>query len=721
MKLLFLDTETSGLNPNSGQIIEIGAILTTLDTTSLKITIDSKFEDLIALRSQMDDRITRITGITSEELFVAKPIHKVQEKWFEFLRDCPENIVIIGHSLQFDLDFLKAESWFLPEKYIFCDSLDISKILLPTCNAVNLEYLVEKLKLEPQRNQLEQLGITDKTLLKHHRALYDTIACVNLVQNLFNILSKSNFDQVAYKTILEEFIPIDTSFFSKSISKHNISNEPKIDILQENKQKVSIHFDGSVIQDGLYDKINKPTSQIFIGKMVEYLKLSLPRNLKQIVLQIYVISVLNISNNKQSLKIHTKNATELLFANKIYDSIVSIDNLIDISHLTSIISPFEAIISQIKYVSEHNYKLSVFISLLEIYYDILKSEKSEDPLLVKIQEIIVCYDFLLLNLQQFWQKSEYFYTPNQLKPEEEIIRKKITEMYHLFSRFDPNMLKETNPITAQLKYSIIAEYLSFFDQSGKLQIAPSNKLLFRNQGMQISISTFVYQFNLNTIFEKTMNQYNSHILETYLKKEDFTALLKLTGLQKIIDEYSSKITVVYLNNPNCNIIFNDTKANVKLSDFLEERKEIVNLENKYSLLLCGQNSSLKEIERQFTQDYEPDEYFVLGESGSLTKVVSKMIKNQKSMVAIKNGDFYYLSRYLDLIEFAEIWIINQPYFPIHKYWQTLSLNSTDKDEYMHKLKWLYLKSQTGFISAKTGLDINFLKSYRVGQDELEQP
>jgi hypothetical protein len=343
----------------------------------------------------------------------------------------------------------------------------------------------------------------------------------------------------------------------------------------------------------------------------------------------------------------------------------------------------------------------------------MKSEKSESPALLKIQEITACYDFLLLNLQQFWQKSEYFYTPNQLKPEEEVIRKKITEIYHLLSRFEPRHLQESNEITSQLKASILDKYSSFFNESGELQIAPSNKLLFRNQGMQVSVSTFVYQFNLNLVFEKTINKYQSLILETYLKEDDFTALLKLTGLKQVVDNFENQITIKYRNNPDCSIIFSDSKTNVKLADFLEERKEIMDLENKYSLLLCGQNSSLKEIERQFTQDYEPIEYLALGESGSLTKIVSKMIKNQKAMVAVKNGDFYYLSRYLDQINIAEIWIINQPYFPLHKYWQTLSLNSTNKDEYINTLKWLYLKSQAGYISAKTGIDVNFLKSYRV--------
>jgi DNA polymerase III epsilon subunit-like protein len=712
MKLLFLDTETSGLNPNSGQVIEIAGILANLDTASLEITTDAKFEELVALRSQMDDKITRITGITSEELSTAQPLHKIQEKWFDFLKNSPEDMMIIGHSLQFDIDFLKAESWFLPEKYVFCDSLDISKILLPMCNAVNLEFLVEKLKLEPKKTQIEKLGIYDEKLLKPHRALYDTLTCLNLMQSLLNILSKSDFDQTVYSAIINDFIPIQTSFFSKQRTLIDTKSIQK-PLIDEKSQEISIHFSGDIVHESLYDTINKPTNQKLVNKVLSNLKFDLPRDLKQIILQIYVITNFNLNGSSKSLKIHTKNPVESLFVQEIYASLLSDEEAVDKSDSVGVISPFEGIISQIKYVSENNYKLTEFVNLLELYHDIIKSNKTENPLLLKIQEITASYDFLLLNLQQFWQKSEYFYTPSQLKPEEEVIRKKLTEIYHLFSRFDPKQLEETNPITSQIKKSIVSRHSSFFDDSGNLQIAPSNKLLFRNQGMQVSISTFVYQFNLNSVFEKTIKQYKSLILETYLKEEDFTALLKLTGMKQILDSHSTNINIRHKDNHDHSIIFSDSKSNVKLADFLEERKEVVDLENKYSLLLCGQNSSLKEIERQFTQDYEPDQYLALGESGSLTKIVSKMIKNQKAMVAIKNGDFYYLSKYLDQIEIAEIWIINQPYFPLHKYWQTLSLNSTDKDEYIHAIKWLYLKSQAGYISAKTGLDIHFLKSYRV--------
>jgi DNA polymerase III epsilon subunit-like protein len=708
MKLLFLDTETTGLSPTNGQVIELGAILASLDTATLVVQIESRFEELVALRSQMDDKITRITGISTEELLPAPPIHKIQEKWYNFLQDCPEDIMIIGHSLQFDIDFLKSEGWFLPEKYVFCDSLEISKILLPDCNAVNLEFLIEKLSLEPSKSQLYKLGITDKSLLKPHRAFYDTIACLNLCQTLFNILINSNFDQKIYDIIMRDFLPIKASFFTHQkqeedfqISKDTYSTE------------LPIYLNGEIIEPSLFEKINQPFEASFLTKLINYTQLKLPRVQLQLLLQIYVISIKKRSTKNENLKIHTKDNTEFLFVDQIYNSLNQDKINTTKSLSTGVISPIEGIINQIKYISEHNYKITEFINLLEIYYDITILDRPDSQFLKQIQEITNCYDFLLLNLQPFWQKSEYYYTPNQLKPEEEVVKRKLTELYHLFDRFEPNELVINNDINNQLVQSIQKLHRSFFDNEGNLQIAPSKRLLFRNQGMQVFISTFVYQFSLSQVLENTFNQFQKIILETYLKEADFNSLMILTGTKELINKFGPKIEIRYLANPNRVINFIDNKQNIKLSDFLANRKVVSDTENKFSLLLCGQNSGLKEIEREFTSEFQPADYLVLGESGSLTKIVSKMIKNQKGMIAVKNGDFYYISRYLDSIELAEIWIINQPYFPIHKYWQTLALNSTNKDEYTNALKWLYLKSQAGFISTKTNMDINFLKSYRV--------
>ena len=705
MKLLFLDTETTGLSPTNSQIIELAAVLVTLNPATLDVKIEDKFESLVALRTQMDDRITRITGITNEDLQIALPIHKVQEKWFSFLSQTTEPVTIIGHSLSFDLAFLKSESWFMPENHKVCDTLEISKILLPEVNAINLEFLVEKLGLKPRAEQLKAMNIVDETLLKAHRALYDSLTCLNLFNHLLSSLKNLRLDQLVYTKISQFFLPLDLVFFSDSKPNKTIEVSNK-----KASKMVQIYFGGSVVEQTLFEKVNNQNTD-FCPKLINLIRLDLPKDLMQILLQIYVIEFKKERQNELNFKIHGKSPEEFLFADQVYKSLSDRKEIINKSEYTGVLSQFENVISQVKYVSEHNYRLTDFINLLELYLSASNSADKASPHSKQIQEITACYDFLMLNLQPFWQKSEYYYIPNQLKPEEELLRKKITELYHLLSRLETKSFEVTNPILSQLSSAIVQSYTSFFDDTGSLQIAPSNRLLFRQQGTQVSISTFVRQFNLNTIFSNTLDSYKSLVLETYLKKDDFTALLKITGLASVVSDSEDRIRIEYKGRDDLTILFPEA-ANTKLTDFLEERNDVTKKENKYSLLLCGQNSSLKEIERSFTQEYNPDEYLVLGESGSLTKVVSKMIKNQKGMVAVKNGDFYYISRYLGQIQIAEIWIINQPYFSLHKYWQTLALNSTDKDEYTSSIKWLYLKSQAAYISEKTGLNVHFLKSYR---------
>ena len=705
MKLLFLDTETTGLSPTNSQIIELAAVLVTLNPATLDVKIEDKFESLVALRTQMDDRITRITGITNEDLQIALPIHKVQEKWFSFLSQTTEPVTIVGHSLSFDLAFLKSESWFLPENHKVCDTLEISKILLPEVNAINLEFLVEKLGLKPRADQLKAMNIVDETLLKAHRALYDSLTCLNLFNHLLSSLKNLRLDQLVYTKISQFFLPLDLVFFSDSKPNKTIEVSNK-----KASKMVQIYFGGSVVEQTLFEKVNNQNTD-FCPKLINLIRLDLPKDLMQILLQIYVIEFKKERQNELNFKIHGKSPEEFLFADQVYKSLSDRKEIINKSEYTGVLSQFENVISQVKYVSEHNYRLTDFINLLELYLSASNSADKASPHSKQIQEITACYDFLMLNLQPFWQKSEYYYIPNQLKPEEELLRKKITELYHLLSRLETKSFEVTNPILNQLSSAIAQSHTSFFDDTGSLQIAPSNRLLFRQQGTQVSISTFVRQFNLNTIFSNTLDSYKSLVLETYLKKDDFTALLKITGLASVVSDSEDRVRIEYKGRDDLTILFPEA-ANTKLTDFLEERNDVTKKENKYSLLLCGQNSSLKEIERSFTQEYNPDEYLVLGESGSLTKVVSKMIKNQKGMVAVKNGDFYYISRYLSQIQISEIWIINQPYFSLHKYWQTLALNSTDKDEYTSSIKWLYLKSQAAYISEKTGLNVHFLKSYR---------
>jgi DNA polymerase III alpha subunit (gram-positive type) len=115
MLLLFLDTETSGLEPYKSQIIELGGIIYELDEKTLKLKEIDSFSNLLKLRREFDDKITRITKITKEDLMSATSQTKVQTDWESWLSKY-EITAIIGHSIDFDLRFLKFEGWFLRRK-----------------------------------------------------------------------------------------------------------------------------------------------------------------------------------------------------------------------------------------------------------------------------------------------------------------------------------------------------------------------------------------------------------------------------------------------------------------------------------------------------------------------------------------------------------------------------------------------------------------------------
>ncbi len=196
MLFLFLDCEMTGLT-KSDQIIEIGAVLVELDEQNWQMSKISEFETLVKINSQIDDKISRITGIDNKLLFDAPKLEIAQKRWQSWLVNEVKNwqnknnfedkfqtgieknnqnevslienklpsgelnwqseqkdyqIAIVGHSLDFDLGFLARENWFLPEIFVKIDTLDLSKIFLPFVEAVNLEFLTKKLDLTEQNN-----------------------------------------------------------------------------------------------------------------------------------------------------------------------------------------------------------------------------------------------------------------------------------------------------------------------------------------------------------------------------------------------------------------------------------------------------------------------------------------------------------------------------------------------------------------------------------------
>lgn len=94
-----VDIETTGLNANFDEIIEIGAIKV------VHHQIVDEFSMLVKPQGKISSFITNLTGITNEMVLESETIDIVFKKFIDFLDNQP----ILGHNVSFDLRFLKKQ------------------------------------------------------------------------------------------------------------------------------------------------------------------------------------------------------------------------------------------------------------------------------------------------------------------------------------------------------------------------------------------------------------------------------------------------------------------------------------------------------------------------------------------------------------------------------------------------------------------------------------
>ncbi|GFP75788.1 exonuclease domain-containing protein [Clostridium fungisolvens] len=155
--VVFLDIETTGLNPLEDRIIEIGAV-------KIKDNIVTKFSSLVDPKMEVPLNILDLcTGINQEALESAPELDEVMNNLVDFIEEFP----IICHNAAFEKSFLKVENKFL-------DSLELIAILFPEFHEFNLQYLMKKL-LPKNRIEIHR-GLSDSE---------DTIEVVNYAISMF--------------------------------------------------------------------------------------------------------------------------------------------------------------------------------------------------------------------------------------------------------------------------------------------------------------------------------------------------------------------------------------------------------------------------------------------------------------------------------------------------------------------------------------------------------
>jgi DNA polymerase III epsilon subunit-like protein len=693
MKILFLDCETNDVTPLSGQIIEVGGLVAELDPTTLQVIGVDSFESLTRLRQTFDDKITRLTGITETELAKAPNLIDAQENWANWLDKHDREIVAIcGHSIGFDLSFLRSESWFLPESAKIIDTLNLAKILFPHFSAVNLEFLYDKLNLE-EYWQAEHATEPNQDS-QAHRALYDSWCSAALFQSLLLFLKNHSFDRRLYAYLKTEVLPLDLAFYNLPATDLEVPTQPSDSETLTNY----IDLTGQVSKINGNEKFNHiclQAGQPERQALLELLAGPLAGELKLIAAAAYVSTVYKAQNPQQHLKLHVYTNVEKAFVELLLESLSGPEPARAIDRqLPTVLTQFENLLWQIKQLSEEVVDFGKFINYLEVYQK-LNPQKSSEVL----SAALAAYDFFLLAIEPHWSNNryQYWYRPKDLVGQELNVKQKFTKLLEsvaLLSKLD-----FSNTALDQVLKTKLDQFLKSLTD---LEIRGDQNYYFRFVGQRFVVSLPKPGFSLNTHLENLFLQYPRLTVETYLSPDDFETLLKVAHIDSLLATY--QVSVKYLNEVSRAY---EKRSTDSLLELLRARQLTAIEKQAPVLILTGNNLALRKVQKTLTDNFQTKDYLALGESGSLTKVCSKMARGFIGLVNVRVGDFGFLNAQKNLPPLAEIWLVGEPFIFVQQYWQNLAKQLSEPQVYLHTIQDLNLRAQTGFIYHQTGQVVNY--------------
>lgn len=167
--IVAVDLETTGLNPRTDEILEIGAVR--IENGEVKDT----YATFINTGKRIPDCIVRLTGITDEMAADGLPIRKAMKEFLDFCGEAP----ILGHNISFDYSFLMENAARLGERFERkgIDTLAIARKFLPELPSRSLGALCG------------YYGILQE---KQHRAYEDAVSAYRLYERM-----RADFEQIS--------------------------------------------------------------------------------------------------------------------------------------------------------------------------------------------------------------------------------------------------------------------------------------------------------------------------------------------------------------------------------------------------------------------------------------------------------------------------------------------------------------------------------------------
>ena len=187
-KIIFIDTETGGVNAEKSALIQLSGIIEVDGTEKEKFNFYIKpFEN-----SELNEKALEVQGRTLEELETEKYIDEsiIYKKFLEILDkyidkyDKNDKFIVAGYNVKFDIDILKALFERNNDKFLF--SYFNSSMLDPLYSVRLLQVAGILPVLE--NNKLETWCKYFNIELKAHDSLQDITATKKLIEKLIELI-----------------------------------------------------------------------------------------------------------------------------------------------------------------------------------------------------------------------------------------------------------------------------------------------------------------------------------------------------------------------------------------------------------------------------------------------------------------------------------------------------------------------------------------------------
>lgn len=230
-----IDLETTGLNPKTDKIMEIGA----LKVVNGRIT--DTYATFIQPRRQLDGRIAALTGITDMMLEGAPGVEHVIREITAFCGNLP----LLGHHVIFDFSFLKhaAVNSGLGFEKTGMDTLTLCRMFMPE---------------EEKKNLSAACAFYRVSMGEAHRALADARGTHELYQKLQHLYGEEKPEAFMEKPLIykvkkeQPATKRQKEYLRDLVKYHRISLSVQIDYLTRNE--ISRITDQVISQYGKYKR-----------------------------------------------------------------------------------------------------------------------------------------------------------------------------------------------------------------------------------------------------------------------------------------------------------------------------------------------------------------------------------------------------------------------------------------------------------------------------------